>query len=171
MFLDLPVELRLRIADYALEQRPAAGIPLVGRHLQRDKGDYKPSENLALLLVCRQFRIDFTDLAYRTTRFRLLANRHGVGIQRLPLHRLQNLRKLAYNPDKLEWQSWGSYVCNLEPLRLDELVLFMGHGRMDCSFKPLILFMRRLLHVKTIKYVLYELLGRNRSRYCFCRAV
>ena len=168
MFLKLPAELRLRIAEYALEQRPAAGIPHIGRHLQEYRNDYRPSENLALLLVCRQFNIDFTSLAYNKTRFTLWTDEHGARMQELPSYKLRSIRKLAYYPNEYDMESWGNFFHNLEQLRLDELVLFCSHTWTVglSTIKIMVLFLRRLQHVKRIKFVLYGKMGTNRSAYC-----
>ncbi|KAF2624764.1 hypothetical protein BU25DRAFT_133685 [Macroventuria anomochaeta] len=167
MFLDLPVELRLRIAEYALEQRPGTGIPHIGRHLENYKGGYRPSENMSLLLVCHQFNRDFTQLAYNKTRFMLWTYGHGTGLQGLPLYKLRSIRKLVYRPDTSEMQSWGSYLYNLEQLHVDELVFLWHYQWTRPSIKIVISFLRRLLHINTIKFVLYaKREGKNRSDYC-----
>lgn len=166
MFLDLPVELRLRIAEYALQQRPAAGIPHIGRHLSEYEGDYRPSENMALLLVCRQFNADFTQLAYNKTRFLLWTSQHSTGLQELPLHKLRSIRKIACKPFGTTTESWckGKHFCNLEQLRLDELIILSQTG---ISSKQMVLFMRRLVHVEIVKFVMYgKRENENRSNYC-----
>ncbi|KAJ8115970.1 hypothetical protein OPT61_g2509 [Boeremia exigua] len=153
MILALPVELRLRIAEYALEQSPAAGIPDID--CQEYGNDYRPSENLALLLVCRQFNTDFARLAYRMTRFLLWNHTSSIRLQELPPSNLREIRKLGYYLRASEMESWGSYFYDLEQLHLDELVLLSspewaaGHA----NITNLVLFLRRLVHVKEIIFV------------------
>ncbi|XPT03446.1 hypothetical protein M3J09_012539 [Ascochyta lentis] len=172
-FLTLPVELRLRIAEYALEQHPAAGIPHTGLHLPESKHQYRPSENLSLLRVCRQFELDFTSLAYNKTRFTLWTEKDVTCIQGLPLRKLRSMRKLGFNPSSVRSERWtgtgslDSYFCSLEQLRLDELSIFWSHKWIQMvDVRSLVLFLRRLRHVKTIKFVLYGKQERNRSDYC-----
>ncbi|KAJ4983318.1 hypothetical protein SVAN01_11199 [Stagonosporopsis vannaccii] len=154
MLLKLPVELRLRIAEFALEQHATAGIPF-DQHLP--ESDYRPSDNLALLLVCRQFNTDFAQLAYNKTRFLLRGRMQGIRLQELPLCRLKEIRMLVYILIPHDIQSWGSYFYNLEQLRLDELVILCPHGWANghSSIRNTVLFLRRLEHVKTVKFILY----------------
>jgi hypothetical protein len=169
MFLDLPVELRLRIAEYALEQRPAVGIPHIGRQLQDYQGDYRPSENLALLLVCRQFNSDFTQLAFSKTRFPVWNHRQSTGLQGLPPHKLRSIRSIVHRSWGTELNPWGKYCYDLEQLRLDEFVLLCDDSWFVLKerMRAVIAFMRRLLHVKTVKFVMYGVRKeKNRSDYC-----
>lgn len=154
MLLKLPVELRLRIAEFALEQHSTAGIP---QHLLET--DYRPSDNLALLLVCRQFNTDFVQLAYSKTRFLLWNRGQGIRLQQLPPYRIRDIRKLAYVLTPSDIQSWGSYFYDLEQLYLDELVILCPDGWAPISGDPnirnTVLFLRRLMHVKTVKFIVY----------------
>ncbi len=158
MLLGLPVELRLRIAEYALEQHPGAGVPYVGRGLCEHKNDYRPSENLTLLLVCRRFSEDFSKIAFQRTRFFLWDHMSSIRLLRLPLDKVQNVRKLGYCLNSHEMRSWGSCFYNIEQLNLDELVLLCSHHWAvgHANFRNLVLFLRRLVHVKTIKFVSYQ---------------
>lgn len=155
MLLELPVELRLRIAEFALEQNPTAGIPY-DRPLPEN--DYHPSDNLALLLVCRQFNKDFAQLAYQKTRFLLWNRAQGACLQRLPSHRIINIRKLVYVLVPSDILSWGSYFYDLEQLQLDELIVLCPHGWANghANIRNTVLFLRRLLHVKTAKFIMYS---------------
>ncbi|KAH6625640.1 hypothetical protein C7974DRAFT_204211 [Boeremia exigua] len=157
MILALPTELRLRIAEYALEQRPAAGIPYMGSRLQEHENEYRPSQNLALLLVCRQFNTDFAQLAYNKTRFVLWDHERGTHLQQLPPHILRDIRKLAFLLGAHEIQSWDKYFYDVELLRLDELV-FLCPARWTngpLNIRNVVRFLRRLAHVKTVKFVVY----------------
>ena len=180
-FLTLPVELRLHIAEYAFEQDPAAGIPHKD-HQHQDNSpsgwwseyehDYRPSENLSLLLVCRQFNTEFTQIAYNKTRFTLRGRSNVIRLHELPALKIRSIRKLAFIPHLSELCSWGSYPFKVEQLRLDELVfLWLGrtplHGSLQTCNNSLYPIMRDLLHVKTIKFFLYgESEKDNRKAYC-----
>ncbi|KZM23536.1 uncharacterized protein EKO05_0011232 [Ascochyta rabiei] len=162
MFLALPVELRLRIAEYALEQRPAAGIPHIGLPLRQYKHQYRPSENLSLLLVCRQFALDFTPLAYNKTRFTLWTEHDVARMRNLPPHKLRNIRKLGFEPWSVRCEEWTgtgsseSFFCNQEQLRLDELVFFWPHNWVHMiDVRLVVRFLRRVRHIRTIKFVQY----------------
>lgn len=168
MFLNLPVELRLRIAEYALEQHPATGFTLHGRQLEERWGDYRPSENLALLLVCRQFSTDFTRSAYNKTRFPIWNDIQCTCLRNLPTYKLQSIKSIVYCRWGSEMESWGSYCFGMEHLRLEELVFlchdgWFAHWRQNMA---VVAWMRRLVHVKTVKFAMYdETEGRNRSNY------
>ncbi|KAF3031137.1 hypothetical protein E8E11_000877 [Didymella keratinophila] len=169
MLLKLPTELRLRIADYALEQHPATGIPPTSRQLQEYRADYRPSGNLALLLVCRQFNSDFTQLAYSKTRFSIWNRRQSNNLRQLPSHSVRNIRSIVHRAPVDEVTSWGSYCYGLQQLHLDELVILCDRFFFVISQDVLNVaaFLRRLLHVKIIRFVMYDdKAGRKRSHYC-----
>lgn len=157
MVLRLPIELRLRIAKFALEQRATAGIAYVDQLLQEHETDYRPSENLTLLLVCRQFYSDFARLAYNKTRFLLWNDAYCARLQQLPSYRLRDIRKLACHLGGFDVHSWGSYFLNLEHIRLDELVFLCPHNWANhhSNIRNAIVFLRRLVHVSTVKFVIY----------------
>ena len=182
-FLSLPVELRLHIAEYAFEQSPAAGIPYahhfkeftVGGPWCEREHNSKASKNLSLLLVCRQFHTDFTEIAYNKTRFAIQSeSRNATRIQELPDTKIRNIRKVAFIPKISEICSWGSYPFRDERLHLDELMfLWCGNttgGRLQACSNSLYPIMRNLLHVKTIKFLLF---GRNENenRQIYCRLI
>ena len=81
-FLDLPTEIGQQIAAYALEQHPEAGFDRKAIKIDNSTSKcrqtsytirrlpgYKASFNLQIRLVCRQFRNDFTALAWEKTTF------------------------------------------------------------------------------------------------------
>jgi hypothetical protein len=164
--LALPAELRLRIAEYALEQCSTAGLPLqtgstsYWSHLRQ----YWPSNQLALLRVCRQLTQDFTPLAYNKTRFTLYGSwteEDVTRMRKLPSYKVRNIRKLALGPLSIHtpWvdiSSWENYVYNEERLCLDELLFLWPQEWALIDTKALILLFRRLQQVKTIKLVVYE---------------
>ena len=80
--LSLPVELRLRIAEYAVFDEEY--LILHDDHLR----------NLALLLVCRQFHDDFTQLVYNNTKFVVGADidQALVRLHELSEYKIRNIR-------------------------------------------------------------------------------
>jgi hypothetical protein len=168
MFLKLPTELCLRIAEYALEQHPATGIPSTSRPLQSRTG-YRHSRNLALLLVCRQFNCDFAQLAYNRTRFSIWNRRQSNSLRQLPSHSIRSIRSIVHRASVDEVTSWGNYCYNIQQLHLDELVILCDRFFFVISKDVLDVaaFLRRLLHVKTLKFIMYDdAARRKRSHYC-----
>lgn len=168
LFLDLPTELHLRIAGFALEQHPAVGIPHT-RYSLPERDDYRPSENLGLLLVCRRFNSDFAQLAFNKTRIPIWTKRQRDSLQQLPSHKLGSVRTIVDRAPSGEITAWGSYCYGLQQLNLDELVIlcnkfFFVSSRDAVEVAALL---RRLLNVKIVKFVMYDdWTGNKRSNYC-----
>ncbi|KAH7346940.1 hypothetical protein BKA66DRAFT_478136 [Pyrenochaeta sp. MPI-SDFR-AT-0127] len=169
-FLSLPTELRLQIAAYALEQWPDAGLTMKevrGSNLPRRSGVhsafqcldpfYRAASNLSVLLVCRQFRLDFTRLAFEKTRFILTVHPDQVIADQTDVF-LQNVRKLAIRCRWLSLETWGSWPFNVESIYLDELIV-APIGSFDVS--ELVRLLRRLRNVKMIKIILDETSGKT----------
>ncbi len=88
-FLSLPTEIRFHIAASALDQGPHGGRKpnpwgLDFAPEDEDKRPenvldepYRSSANLQILLVCRQFRHDFTPPAWESTTFELFLEGHA----------------------------------------------------------------------------------------------
>jgi hypothetical protein len=167
--LDLPVELRLRIAEYALEQHPAVGMPYTSLELRESGAGLRSAENLALLLVCRQFRSDFTSLAFSKTRFSVSSERQSTNLKRLPPHRLRSIRSIVHRECVAEIYSWGSYCYGLEQLHLDEFSFLCDDFffALNKRVNAVTAFMRCLEHVKSVKFVMCGSRDKEkRSHYC-----
>lgn len=172
MLLVMPTELRLRIAEYALEQHVKAGIPATSRSLQECEADYRPSANLALLLVCRQFNSDFAQLVFNKTRFSIWSGRQSDNLRQLPSHSIRSIRSIVHRAPVDEVTSWGSYCYGLQQLHLDELVILCDRFFFVISqdVVDVAAFLRRLLNVKTVRFVMYDDKG-GRKRYHYCRLI
>lgn len=162
-FLSLPVELRLQIAEYALDQCTTAGLPRRHQLPLDNHHVYRPSSNLSLLLVCRQFHEDFSTLAYNKTRFTLQEAQLEEGatqIRTLPVQKLESIRKIALGPLLThrpwnEMDRWAEYVYNEKRLHLDELALICPLPIRPVFVRTPVHFLRNLRHVKVIKFLLY----------------
>jgi len=152
-FFTLPTELRLEIAAYALEQ-PDAG--LTRQHRPGEKRDhfrvdskYKPSNNLAIRLVCRQFNAEFFRLAIQKTLFVLPKDSTWV-IHQQSDALLRDVKKLRvhYNPG--DTKRWEMFPLNKPCMHLDqlELVIMLEDSK---SRKALVDLFRRLQNVKEIR--------------------
>lgn len=170
MLLDLPVEILVHIAGYALEQRPAAGIPHIRLHLGEHKPDYSSSKNLELLLVCRKFYSNLMQVAYNKTRFTLCSdNDRALALLRsLPTYKVQSIRKLAFEITPCRF-NFGDFLFETPHLRLDELVLFCRYlwAEPSCSYADVVSLLHCLPNIKVIKFVLYaKQEQRNLKDYC-----
>lgn len=159
-FFSLPVELRLQIAAYALEQEDNVGIlnhrrtvfnrdTCLEEHSRLDE-DYNPSRNLSLLLVCGQFQHDFTNFAIQMTRFVFLHRTIPNFSKQLSV-RLQHLRKLIIRC-YTEWKPlahWHSCPFDKASLRLEELCIVTDNRK----YAPLPRILRYLGNIKSIKLV------------------
>jgi hypothetical protein len=165
VFLTLPVELRLHIADYALEQSPTIGLPPQRKNDYTILSPYRSSKNLSFLLVCRQFSQDFTSLAYTKTRFTLYGTRGDEAVARmreLSACKLENIRKIALGQSLLHnteigLKTWERYVFNEERLHLDELAISWPREWAFMGNDILVPLLRRLERVKVIKLVVYQI--------------
>ena len=169
-FLTLPVELRLLIAEYALEQDPKSVIPYPCQNQSLEAAvhqyrHYRPSSNLSLLLVCRQFNTDFTSLAYAKTTFALQSANAILALKALPIHKLRAIRTIAFIPGS-EISHWNGYPFGIEALRLDTLI-FLWHpnfsrekgfmkGKICMCNSWLYIIMRYLTHISSIHFLFYE---------------
>ncbi|KAF2819446.1 hypothetical protein CC86DRAFT_146290 [Ophiobolus disseminans] len=146
--LSLPVELRLQIAAYALEQPANPGL-----HAHRADYNglidltYRSASNLSILLVCRQFYQDFASLAFRMTTF-VLNGDISCSLHSQPETTLRNLRKLSIG--KSGWnsvQQWHNYPFDNENLQLDVLSLVLDTKDPD----PTTRLLRCLRHVRIVR--------------------
>ena len=160
--MSLPVELRLQIAAYALEQSASDIFLPQPKAYQRIKPEYDATSNLSILLVCRQFYQDFAKIAFQMTTFILGHNDSTGEVEHCPaqlcealstkVSTLWNLRKvvleLSVCQSVLEWRN---YPFNNEHIHLDELSVI---ATVDCDadfirYVPWLL--RRLQHVRKIR--------------------
>jgi hypothetical protein len=150
-FVSLPTELRLQIAAYALEQpqnvslsKGSNGVTgLVNRQVDPD---YYASHNMSLLLVCRQFHLDFSSLAYRMTTFVVAKDRMQT-IKWQPAANVQNMRKLVLQHTLDTMLSWHNYPFDNESLYLDELCILIDVQK----YEPMMELLRRLQNVKRLR--------------------
>ncbi|KAF2125977.1 hypothetical protein P153DRAFT_369362 [Dothidotthia symphoricarpi CBS 119687] len=180
-FFSLPAELRLQIATYALDQPVDAGFELrsadatqINHYPQLGPGSpiglvglimagpyspggaYSPAANLSLLLVCRQFRLEFTELAWRSTTFFLGINKSTRDKRAMaggvPEGRLCMLRKVAiYSPPWDDIVRWGQWPFDAECVRLERLSFVMVIGLSDIA--QFVRLLRRLQNVKQLKFI------------------
>ncbi|OSS48197.1 hypothetical protein B5807_07866 [Epicoccum nigrum] len=172
-FLSLPVELRLRIAEYGIfEQTLSLGFPWL-RDVFKHDHDYKPSENLALLLVCRQFHDDFTQLAYSNTKFTVCCDgidQALVRLHELPEYKTRNIRRLAFGPDTLIGVC-ERFLLEAPQLQLHQLDIICSEWYLqDHGIPDVVSFFRRLSNTKFIKLILYEV-ERDFSLKTFCALI
>lgn len=146
-FFSLPTELRLHIATYALEQPRDIGI----RKSQelRINPKYDAASNLSILLVCRQFKQDFTDIAYHMTRFIMVGPKVRVVIQ-APAKKLRNLKKAVIAADWSQIETWQVYPFNQKCLVLEELCI-VAMVPSDHVIGPFTKLLRRLQNVKILR--------------------
>jgi hypothetical protein len=108
------------------------------------------------------------------TRFTLWSENGAPRMRELPVHKLRSIRKLGFKPQSVpreEWTGTGSlqnFFLSMEQLRLDELVIFWWFPSMNqIDVRFLVLFLRRLRHVRTVKIVLYRKKEEHtRREYC-----
>jgi len=151
--LSLPTELRLQIAEYSLEQEPDSGLSLPGEDEYVPKLGCSDPSNLSLLLVCRQFRDDFTDIAYQKTRFVLGCSAKAV-IEEQSDDKLKHIRMLAINcthDSVFTWLKTG-LLFNKDCLHLDELCFIMSRSD-DFDQSEMVKLLRCLRNVGTIRFV------------------
>lgn len=157
-FFSLPTELRLHIAVYVLEQSPSTGFvasqgpygPL-SKHIRCFSLNkrYTAAANLTILLVCRQFRNDFTRLAFQKTIFVLPINPSRFIVDNSDAL-LRNVRRLAIQCHRDIITSWHEYPFDRECLKLDELHVGMM-GSPDTI--EMVRLLRRLKNVKRIRFI------------------
>ena len=169
-FFSLPTELRLHIAAYVLEQSPSTGFTQIGGtakprplfQVQQNHGlslipNYTAASNLALLLVCRQFRDDFTRLALQKTIFVLhIDPARVIADQSEAL--LQNVHRLAIQCHSDVITSWHEYPFDKECLKLDELHIGMMGAPNSMEVVKLL---RRLRNVQCLRFIKTQELARD----------
>ncbi|KAI8942268.1 hypothetical protein NX059_000347 [Plenodomus lindquistii] len=155
--LDLPVELRLQIASYALEQPRDSGLVWkqtpgddhgVYHGLLPDE-NYSSASNLGLLLVCRSFYEDFTRLAYGKTTFVLQRDAKGC-LDRMPLARSQTIRRLVIPFEQLHAFSTCSFDMKLEDLSI------VCPDRSECNLNTMVDFLRCVDSIKHIRLLFQD---------------
>jgi hypothetical protein len=146
-FFSLPAELRLQIAEYALEQTGNVWLRQSNRELRIDPA-YKATSNLSILLVCRQFRLDFTNMAYQMTRFVFIGPQMQLVCGATDA-KLQNLRKVIIDAD---WSqiSWQTYPFDREGLTLEELCIVALPDKHDVN--PFLVLLQEMRHVKLLRF-------------------
>jgi hypothetical protein len=146
-FFSLPTELRLQIAEYALEQRGDVALR-ESRELRIDP-TYNAAFNMSLILVCRQFQRDFTGIAYQMTRFVFVGPKmqlvHGSSDAKL-----RNLRKVVVDADWSQIDTWQAYPFNKECLMLEELCVVALPN--EYGIVPLVSLLERLRNVKKLRF-------------------
>ncbi|USP77443.1 hypothetical protein yc1106_04717 [Curvularia clavata] len=169
-FLSLPTELRMHIAAEALEQHPLSGFHMVdaapengSRYILDTR--YRPSANLSIRLVCRQFNIDFTRLAIQKTRF-VLQKDAGSTVSTQSETILRDVKRLVvhYGPDTIA--EWREFPFNKECLQLDELDMFMPLAEAP-EYSELVGMFRRLRNVQRIRFLLCGDEQQARLRCCW----
>ncbi|KAF2751249.1 hypothetical protein M011DRAFT_106456 [Sporormia fimetaria CBS 119925] len=172
-FLSLPLELRLQLLTYNLTQPPFTGFRHHDAFLPSRRGlyiaeSYSPSDALSLLLVCRQFRADFTVLAFRLTRFIVhVGEDEGTReveekLRKLHPCQLSAIRDITLVVPSTELElemmfEWDEYPFNIQALHLDTLAIAFDRCRQTHRLFPciphLIRLLRRLKHVKCIRFI------------------
>ncbi|KAF1917220.1 hypothetical protein BDU57DRAFT_158200 [Ampelomyces quisqualis] len=146
-FLRLPTELRLQIAAYVFQQDESTGIIKISDRRRRLDRDYSAASHLSTLLVCRQFKHDFRDLAYRLTTFVFtIHNMHAI--RQEPNTKLRNLRKLVIGGAWPQVDAWAMYLFDTGCLDLEQLCLV---GSLPQDFGPVIGLLRRIQKVKSLR--------------------
>jgi hypothetical protein len=150
--LSLPIELRLEIVAYALEQ-PDAGLirTLMSentRHVTIDQS-YRPSSNLTIRLVCRQFNAEFRRLAIQETIF-VLSKDSALTVDQQPDELLRDVKKLRFCCNHEDISKWQEYALNKQCMHLDELDLVISLDD-SSNRKALVDLFRRLRNVKRVK--------------------
>lgn len=165
-FFSLPVELRLQIAAYTFQEPthfdraavdnrcsvlnwPWNRIAWPWNYRIRGERSYLPTNLLAILLVCRQFRQDFTKLAFESTWF-VLGQATRATISRLPKEGLCSLRKVILVRGWGDIVSWGQHPFDDGAIHLSELVVTINNELYD---ERMVGLLRRLKNVKTLRCV------------------
>jgi hypothetical protein len=147
--ISLPTEVRLQIAEYALEQPEGAGEHHA-MTLPPSARNYRASDNLAILLVCRQFYQDFANIALQKTTFRLDPKNMDTKVHEQPVERLRHLRKLVIASGWSSAKLWQECPFNNKDLRLDVLSIVFN----DRGPRYLRELLRRLRNVKIVRIIL-----------------
>jgi hypothetical protein len=159
--ISLPTEVRLQIAEYALEQPEGAGEHHA-MTLEQSARNYRASDNLAVLLVCRQFYQDFADIAFQKTTFRLDPKNMDIEVYEQPVERLKHLRKLVVASGWPSATLWREYPFDNKDLRLDILsIVFNDRG--PTYLRELL---RRLRNVKIVRIILEGHQSTQRRMLC-----
>jgi hypothetical protein len=119
-FFSLPTELRLQIASYVLEEQSIENRHRSGEYWTDPTYWSASRRDLSILLVCRQFRKDFTQLAWKQTKF-LIRNGAVPRVSAQSDERLKHVRKLGIHAADTNVAHWDKFPFNRECLHLDEL--------------------------------------------------
>lgn len=167
-FFTLPAEIRLDILSYIFHQEPNTGfwlyrsslLPPIGLYINEAYTD--PQSRLDILLVCRQFRDDFTRLAFNNTQFVIrdtftpVPNRLSI-LQPYQASALKSISFVACAAQFRDMVHWHQYPFNNPNLRLDTLSIVFhrsGHWHYPHEFTTdLVSLLRRLENVKTLKFI------------------
>jgi hypothetical protein len=166
--LSLPAELRIQILSYVFVQQPDAGFIRSEKSSTLDyhglviDNHYSPAFQLNILSTCRQFRRDFTTIAFRNTTFLVRDNCVSLHtlLRRLQSHQLASLRRVAFvtSPKRIrELVEWTRYPFDMENVHLEELTVVLyrsEHWHYPSHYtRDLVALLRRLEHVKALKFV------------------
>jgi hypothetical protein len=167
--LSLPVELRLRIAEYATfeEEFLILGFPWRDDNNLGHKHYYKPSEYLALLLVCRQFHDDFTQLAYNNTKFVVCCDidQALVRLHELPEYKIRNIRTLTFEPDT-KIGVCERFLRETPQLQLHQLDIVFFDSIEQRGISEIVSFFRRLSNTKVVKFMYDRYNWYDRKAWC-----
>ncbi|KAF2191582.1 hypothetical protein K469DRAFT_558543 [Zopfia rhizophila CBS 207.26] len=165
-FLTLPAELRLAILDFALSsQNNGDGFcnrsPVWPGGLYLDENYSSSSSNLGILLTCRQFRHDFTVLAFSRIPF-VITDIYSSLLTRLNIlqsHQISAIRHLTFVAGARQFREmvhWHRYPFNVEALRLDSLKVVLhrsAHWHYPSDFtSDMVSLLRRLQHVQSLSF-------------------
>jgi len=173
----IPVELRLVIAMFVFQETQDLrliygeadhGNKNTSNKLYTQDVTHKSAPGLSLLLVCRQFRRDFTRLAYEQTAL-VVRSELDERINRLPDDLLKYTRKLVIPFAQLELLQ-----CQKNPrffirdcLRLDELFVVPHTWNDKAQTKSTASYLRHLENVKTIHFVLQDSALQTHRNNCY----
>jgi hypothetical protein len=165
---NLPAELRLEIMSYVYIQEPNTVYklysiprpPRTGLFLNKL---YSSASALALLLVCKQFRHDFSRLAFNNTHFVLTDKHASISKQMATLqpYQINALRHfhfvIADQSNFRDLVHWTNYPFNNPDLHLDTLaVVFQrnDHQHFPHEFmKETVSLLRRLENVTNLRFI------------------
>ncbi len=155
-FLSLPAELQLDIVSFALEPKHEFGLSRrrggPRTYFVKDESHSAPV-HLSILLVCRQFRERFTELAWKKTVF-FPWTQAREKINRTPDILLRCVRKMIVDPYREQMASWETYPFNTESLTIDHLTVVNLYKPPSTEAAAIARMLRRLKNVKVIEVLL-----------------
>jgi hypothetical protein len=164
----LPTELRLEILSYIYVQEPNSGYKQYGSPLLPPTGlylddSYSSSSALALLSVCKQFRHDFSRLAFNKTHFIITDTFTPVPklMASLQTYQITALRHISFiiagQSHFRNMVHWTNYPFSNPDLQLDTLAIVFhrsGHWHYPHDFiKETVSLLRRLENVTTLRFI------------------